>query len=255
MEEDPDDIDIEEVDSDEWDEEDEELNDEDVIPITNCLFCTKNSKNMEKNLCHMSEHHSFFVPDLEFVADLEGMMLYLGAKVGQGRMCLWCNEKSKRFRTLDAVRKHMIDKGHCKINFSGGNAIAEFADFYDYSKTYPEEDGEEKDPDMEVDVNTLDDTGYELVLPSGAKVGHRSLMRYYKQSINPNRELVVRKPTEKIMDHYRGFGGLSGLSYKEAKLKQKDIKYFQRHQQKYYMKLGMKANNQKYWRDPTGMIQ
>ena len=85
-------------------------------------------------------------------------------------MCLWCNEKSKRFRTLDAVRKHMIDKGHCKINFSGGNAIAEFADFYDYSKTYPEEDGEEKDPDMEVDVNTLDDTGYELVLPSGAKV-------------------------------------------------------------------------------------
>lgn len=69
------------MDSDEWDEEDEELNDEDVIPITNCLFCTKNSKNMEKNLCHMSEHHSFFVPDLEFVADLEGMMLYLGAKV------------------------------------------------------------------------------------------------------------------------------------------------------------------------------
>ena len=169
-------------------------------------------------------------------------------------MCLWCNEKSKRFRTLDAVRKHMSDKGHCKINFSGGNAIAEFADFYDYSKTYPEDD-EEKDPDMEVDVHTLDDTGYELVLPSGAKVGHRSLMRYYKQSINPNRELVVRKPTEKIMDHYRGFGGLSGLSYKEAKLKQKDIKYFRQHQQKYYMKLGMKANNQKYWRDPTGMIQ
>ena len=169
-------------------------------------------------------------------------------------MCLWCNEKSKRFRTLDAVRKHMIDKGHCKINFSGGNAIAEFADFYDYSKTYPEDD-EEKDPDMEVDVHTLDDTGYELVLPSGAKVGHRSLMRYYKQSINPNRELVIRKPTEKIMDHYRGFGGLSGLSHKEAKLKQKDIKYFRQHQQKYYMKLGMKANNQKYWRDPTGMIQ
>ena len=92
-------------------------------------------------------------------------------QVGQGRMCLWCNEKSKRFRTLDAVRKHMSAKGHCKIAFSGGNAIAEFADFYDYSKTYPEGDEEEnKDPDMEVDVHTLDDTGYELVLPSGAKV-------------------------------------------------------------------------------------
>ena len=87
-------------------------------------------------------------------------------------MCLWCDEKSKHFRTLDAVRKHMLDKGHCKIAFSGGDAIAEFADYYDYSKTYPEED-QDKDPDMEVDVDALDDSGYELVLPSGAKIGHR----------------------------------------------------------------------------------
>ena len=164
-------------------------------------------------------------------------------------MCLWCNEKSKRFRTLDAVRKHMVDKGHCKIAFAGGDSIAEFSDFYDYSKTYPEED--DRDPDMEVDLKELDDTGYELVLPSGAKVGHRSLLRYYKQSLNPNRELVIRKPTEKILDHYRGFGGLSGLSVKDAKKKAKDITYFRQHQQKYYMKLGMKGNNQKYWRDPT----
>ena len=77
---DPEDEEIEEVDSDEWDE-DEELNDEDVIPNMDCLFCTQHSKNTEKNLLHMSENHSFFVPDLEFVADLDGMISYLGAKV------------------------------------------------------------------------------------------------------------------------------------------------------------------------------
>ena len=86
----------------------------------------------------MSEKHSFFVPDLDFIVDLDGLLSYLGAKVGQGKCCLMCSEKSKRFRSLDAVRKHMVDKGHCKMAFSGGDSLAEFADFYDYTKSYPE---------------------------------------------------------------------------------------------------------------------
>ena len=28
-----------------------------------------------------------------------------------------------------------------------------------------------------MDLDTLDDTGFQLVLPSGAKIGHRSLLR------------------------------------------------------------------------------
>jgi pre-60S factor REI1 len=55
----------------------------------------------------MSEAHSFFVPDLDYVTDLEGLLTYLGAKVGQGRMCLWCNDKKTAFRSVDAVQKHM----------------------------------------------------------------------------------------------------------------------------------------------------
>ena len=99
-------------------------------------------------------------------------------------MCLWCNEKARNFRSSSAVQKHMIDKGHCKL-LHEGDAIAEFADFYDYSSSYPddENDGSHEittKPDDEVDLTRLDDTGFELVLPSGAKVGHRSLMRYYR---------------------------------------------------------------------------
>ena len=44
---------------------------------------------------------------------------------------------------------------------------------YDYSSSYPDAEN----PDEELDLNSLDDTGFELVLPSGAKVGHRSLVR------------------------------------------------------------------------------
>jgi pre-60S factor REI1 len=265
---------VEEVDSDEWDEDG---NDE--IPPNDCLFCTHHSSNMDKNLVHMSEKHSFFLPDLEFVVDLDSLVSYLGAKVGQGetnenfkiikiikissriflflgRMCLWCNERSKRFRTVDAVRKHMVAKGHCKMAFAGGDSIAEFADFYDYSKTHPDCEGgtADNDPDMEVDLDALDDTGYELVLPSGAKIGHRSLVRYYKQSLNPNRELVLRKPNARVLNHYQSFGWV-GSTGPEAKKRAHDVKYFQIHQQKLRLKLGTKANKfQKYWRDPTGMI-
>ena len=70
-------------------------------------------------------------------------------------MCLTCSEKGKSFRSLDAVRKHMVDKGHCKIAFSGGDAIAEFADFYDYSSTYPEAEGDHQENDHDVDMGKI----------------------------------------------------------------------------------------------------
>ncbi len=130
------------------------------------------------------------------------------------------------------MRKHMLDKGHCKIDFHGGDAMMEFADFYDYSTSYPEDHPGSVgtvDPDVpgpsngdsigdeEVEIDTLDDSSYELVLPSGAKIGHRSLIRYYKQSLNPNRELVLRKPNQRMIETYRTFGW-TGLSGKEAKM-------------------------------------
>ena len=32
----------------------------------------------------------------------------------------------------------------------------------------------------QVTLDSLDDSGFQLVLPSGATIGHRSLLRYYK---------------------------------------------------------------------------
>jgi pre-60S factor REI1 len=80
-----DEMDVEEVDSDEWDDldEDEEVQNPglEAIPITTCLFCPHVSKDYEKNLLHMMEKHSFFIPDMEYVIDIEGLLGYLGEKV------------------------------------------------------------------------------------------------------------------------------------------------------------------------------
>ena len=160
------DMEVEEVDSDEWEEE------EDPIEIVDCLFCSHHSSNLEKNLSHMTVSHSFFLPDPEFISNLEGLMCYLGAKVGQGKMCLWCDDKGKRFSSVQDVQRHMQDKGHCKL-LHEADSLLEYDEWYDYSTSYPDQEN----PEAEVDLNVLDDTGYELVLPSGTKVGHRSLLR------------------------------------------------------------------------------
>lgn len=59
-------------------------------------------------------------------------LFFPGEKVGAGHVCLWCNEKGKRFHNTRNVQRHMVDKCHCKL-LHEGEAIYEFADFYDYT--------------------------------------------------------------------------------------------------------------------------
>lgn len=135
---DDDDDDVEEVDSDEWDEEEEvDTSYENPIALNKCLFCGARSASMVDNLTHMSTVHSFFVPDTEYVVDLPGLMRYLGEKVARDFICLWCNDRGRTFQTMDAVCKHMRDKGHCKM-LHEGLALAEYATYYDYSASYPD---------------------------------------------------------------------------------------------------------------------
>lgn len=121
-------------------------------------------------------------------------------------MCLWCNEKGKTFHSADAARRHMQDKGHCKMIYEG-ISLAEYSDFYDYSSSYPDD---ESDDDQEVSIPELNGSEYQLVLPSGVTVGHRSLMKYYKQSANPNKTVVVHKKSDKklhkVLASYRALG-------------------------------------------------
>lgn len=134
----------------------------------------------------------------------------------------------------------MIDKGHCKM-LHEGDALIEYAQFYDYSSSYP--DVETSDPDAEVEIPELDDTDYQLVLPSGNVIGHRSLMRYYKQSLNPNRAVAISK-NDKLRNVILQFKALGCVDTKKeiAIKKARDIKFMQRIQAKYNLKLNLKAN-------------
>lgn len=78
--EDEDDMDAEEVDSDEWDEDFDN-----PIAKNDCIFCPHHSEDLVENVKHMSSVHSFFIPDTEFIVDLEGLLIYLGEKVARGK--------------------------------------------------------------------------------------------------------------------------------------------------------------------------
>jgi pre-60S factor REI1 len=187
-----------------------------------CLFCTDSFPSLEVNLTHMSTAHSFFIPDAEYLIDITGLISYLGEKIAIGNVCIHCNDKGKEFRTLEAVRKHMIDKSHCKIAYDSEDDRLEISDYYDFTASYPDakqkkarpkqdnhgvaddewEDVDEDDESVDEVVEELSeevtekssdsddlpenqitygDSSFELVLPSGARIGHRTMRHYYTQ--------------------------------------------------------------------------
>ncbi|XP_041658330.1 zinc finger protein 622 [Cheilinus undulatus] len=270
--------DVDEEDDDEMEEEEEEEEEEVMdqgegdsasssdphpaalpgsIPVTDCLFCSHHSKTLMKNVAHMTKVHSFFIPDVEFLVDLRGLIRYLGEKVGAGNVCLWCNEKGRSFYSTEAVQSHMTDKSHCKL-FTEGDAALEFADFYDFRSSYPDrKEGEDVDmnEDELPDEKNLeyDDETLELTLPSGATIGHRSLMRYYKQRFGTQRTVALshnKNAVGRVLRQYKALGwggdGGSGSLYQ----KQKDMQYVQMMKSKWMLKMGMSHNatKQKHFR-------
>jgi pre-60S factor REI1 len=317
-----------------------------------CLFCAHTSSSFEDNLTHMSSEHSFFIPDAEYLVDPTGLITYLGEKLAVGNVCIYCNGKGREFRTLDAVRKHMVDKSHCKIAYDTENDMLELSDYYDFSASYPDaeerqrrreerrarkkskadndaaegwedvendgsgdevdevvdgppssssssssedehEDGDDNEgggdsSDSDTDSLpenqiTYGDSHLELVLPSGNRIGHRSMRRYYAQSFtatsrrggggqskianseedpNSGRSIVRRLLADKhsaLVPRKGGFGAfgagtevVKARNRGEAREAGRHVREFrdQKRKEDYKTRVGFAQNNQKHFRDP-----
>lgn len=228
------------------------------VKSTTCLFCPHASLSPRENLAHMRLAHSFVVPDEEYLVDLDGLLSRLGEEVGTWNVCIYCGKgyggnikldedtgpqpqsndemKKKASKGLESVRRHMLDKSHCKIRYDTEDERLDLSDFYDFRPSYADykpkkqrrytdkagaaitegqdgwedmdedgdvamdEDGEvvyemdegasdeESDDDDDSDEElpesqiTYGDSVYQLVLPSGARIGHRQMRRVYKRN-------------------------------------------------------------------------
>lgn len=197
------------------------------LDITECLFCPHDSVDLESSLKHMGRSHGFMIPDLNYLVNVKGLMSYLCEKVGVGNMCLYCNTKGKAFHSVEAVQNHMVDKGHCKLLFEGDAAL-EYSSFYDYRTSYPDCDEHSGSDDDTSEVtsganNLTVNENLELVLPSGATVGHRSLKLYYQQHLpTEERARASKRPAAalvgRLMTEYRALGW-KGRESKEVEVK------------------------------------
>lgn len=273
-----------------------------VDPSKQCIFCRSSGfASLGQTLEHMQVKHGFFLPERTYLIDLPGLAQYLADKVTVGHLCLFCNGRGRGFNSAEAAQKHMIDKSHCKVAYEREQDRLELGDFYDFSSSYPdyqaasspsgEDAGDDEGSDWEdvegatgsgeMESDDEDGTDFEggnrlrygdseleLVLPSGARLGHRSLARYYRQTLfstpasaGGSGGTVARR----LIDSGRANGRNSALIVKdrnggevkarnrgEAREAKRHIREFRDSQKReqFMTRVGFVHNSQKHFRDP-----
>ncbi|KAF1984972.1 hypothetical protein K402DRAFT_380336 [Aulographum hederae CBS 113979] len=129
--------------------------------VENCLFCNFHSPTFPLNVEHMVRHHSLFIPERAYLADLEGLIRYLSLKVTEGHECLYCG---KQKHTAEGVQTHMRDSGHCKIAYGTEEEMLEIGKFYDFRASY-------SDSDEDTDMDSDDDSEEPPQQKGGVKLG------------------------------------------------------------------------------------
>ncbi|CAN8314961.1 unnamed protein product [Cochlearia groenlandica] len=212
-----------------------------------CLMCDRKHRTIEKCMVHMHKHHGFFIPDIEYLKDPKGFLTYVGLKVKRDFMCLYCNELRHPFSSLEAVRKHMDAKSHCKVHYGDGGDEddAELEEFYDYSSSYANE-GENQMVLSGESANTIElFGGSELVITkrtdnklTSKTLGSREFMRYYKQKPPPSSQKHI---VTSLASRYKSMG-LATVQSKEHIVRMKVMREMNKRGARSSVKLGMKSN-------------
>jgi pre-60S factor REI1 len=194
-----------------------------VIEPRQCLFDKHMSPSVEANLERMQRKYGFFVPDQEYLVDMEGLVGYCQEKVKLGHYCLYCQ---KVFSTWQGCQKHMISTRHTKLRYEAGIDMEEFDPFFDFSEADEdflgtikkrqtvaqgqgdEEEMEEDDADWEDvtddededmqqdnDEDMMDDEGD----AEGMYAGYEDEIAKYGLDVTPLGELVF--PDGRIIGH------------------------------------------------------
>lgn len=128
-----------------------------------CLFCSldlaTNDDGLATNLEHMRTVHSFLVPNLDSIFDMQSFIAYLATEIYTWNECLYCG--AVKDSTL-AIQSHMRDKGHCVLNLE---REPELLDFWENSS---------KDDEGDLEDQQIQGDGTELILPSGKVIGSKN---------------------------------------------------------------------------------
>eukprot|EP00871_Galdieria_phlegrea_P005505 jgi/Galph1/5956/GphlegSOOS_G4540.1 len=148
----------------------------DAISPGTCLFDGRSFNNIIDCLKHMEVAHGFHIPFWERIVDLQGLLVYLGSKVGQYTTCVFCD---KEFLSLTSVRHHMASKSHCRMKDDDYTWKEEFYTFYNFDEDSFGEVTSFSDSALDSEAAPYEEA-FELCLPR-YRVGHRAFALYYRQ--------------------------------------------------------------------------
>lgn len=214
------------------------------VPNTWCIMCMPSSTikklktneeiefdgnyqfdSIDQTIDHLFQHHNLYIPEPDFLNNKSGLIDYIYEKMSFGNVCLSCNYQG---RNLEAVKHHMNSKRHIRIPFENEDEKLEFGGFYDFTSTWANSNNNEEgewedvsDDEIVEGENIIIQSGEEetspdkllatdsgLYLPNGTVVGHRSLMRYYKQNLPEPKEVSEGQGTVMAAETRRGLSNM-----------------------------------------------
>lgn len=249
--------------------EDEQFEDSDIdqmedldelLPTTHCVYCGVNNHDIESNVRHSFSKHGLYIPERLFLVDLESLLTYLGEMIVVEKICMVCGFQGKN---LESIRQHVNSKGHCRIPYETKEERLLLAHLYDFTLSEEPETPHESPSKVKFDdspvqilsdgINSnyttvnIDPTGVELTLPTGSRIGHRSMMRYYRQNIPETRELSEPQKTLAMVDRRYA----PGVTLREVVKQQQQVQTLERKQRNMYERRHKPAriNHQPHYRD------
>eukprot|EP00286_Rhodomonas_abbreviata_P021492 CAMPEP_0181293698 /NCGR_PEP_ID=MMETSP1101-20121128/3201_1 /TAXON_ID=46948 /ORGANISM="Rhodomonas abbreviata, Strain Caron Lab Isolate" /LENGTH=572 /DNA_ID=CAMNT_0023398297 /DNA_START=70 /DNA_END=1786 /DNA_ORIENTATION=+ len=202
----------------------EEEEDDDWAPRTHeCLFDGHVSASFEENCAHMQSAHSFFVPFLKYVVDAQGLFAHLQQQLHRQHQCIYCR---RVFRDLEAVRKHIKDKAHCKVLFEDSDGAMALAQYYDedFCKRWMARQTSRRarlqGGGSSTAAHGFNEDAGALVLPSGARLGHRAHLQVYRKRAHQHHGLGLTVRANRSASHHYvprapRAGGAGGLGVRQ----------------------------------------
>ena len=244
----------------------DQLSVHDKYHVTDCIYCGVKNKEIERNVKHMFHKHGLYIPERSYLVDLKGLLNFLIEIIIIEKTCLCCNFQGS---TLESIRDHMRSKRHCRMPYETKEERQLFAPFYDFSSLEEEEkeetgktsakpnskqihfnEAEKEIPEEDINSNyttvSVDETGLEMILPTGARLGHRAGQRYYRQNIPVSSQGSESRNTVTAADR-RMISGVTEKQYKKGLKKMQQLE--KRAIDEQFRRDVKRLNFQTYYRD------
>ncbi|AYU81025.1 zinc-finger protein conserved [Leishmania donovani] len=149
-----------------------------------CMFCGFLSADVGSNVHHLECVHSFTIPLTAHCTNQAALLAYLARKIN-GLMCIVCNERTRSFSSLEALRDHMRETNHERLILS-----PEYQEFYDVVL---------EDPEAARPVQLEGVRGDELVLAHDKALGKRRVVLKRENDVPRARPRETEEHNEKRM--------------------------------------------------------